>query len=43
MMAHQNLTQLLSYSITQFLSRPLHLELGYKLKVYFLYYIFIYI
>ena len=40
MMAHQNLTQLLSYSITQFLSRPLHLELGYKLKVYFLYYIF---
>ena len=43
MMAHQNLTQLLSYSITQFLSRPLYLEFGYKLKVYFLYYIFIYI
>ena len=39
----QKVTQLLSYSITQFLSRPLHLELGYKLKVYFLYYIFIYI
>ena len=35
----ENRTQLLSYSITQFLSRPLHLELGYKLKVYFLYYI----
>ena len=37
----QKVTQLLSYSITQFISRPLHLELGYKLKVYFLYYIFI--
>ena len=37
------LTQLLSYSITQFISRPLYLQLGYKLKVYFLYYIFIYI
>ena len=35
------LTQLLSYSITQFISRPLYLQLGYKLKVYFLYYIFI--
>ena len=34
------LTQLLSYSITQFLFRPPHLQLGYKLKVYFLYYIF---
>ncbi len=32
----QKVTQLLSYSITQFLSRPLHLELCYKLKVYFL-------
>ena len=39
----KKVTQLLSYSITQFLSRPLHLELGYKLKVYFLYYIFLYI
>ena len=28
----ENRTQLLSYSITQFLSRPLHLEFSYKLK-----------
>ena len=39
MMAHQDLARF--DSITQFISRPLHLQLGYKLKVYFLYYIFI--
>ena len=40
-MALQNLARF--DSITQFLSRPLHLEFSYKLKEYFLYYIFIYI